>query len=199
MKQGAGNISRQKLHKQKAPQPQYSYHQMPLNIFIDQVESGTIDQGIYDQFVYAIKDTEEIYFEKLTKELNILTTKYECVQTAVKALEFGHDAQIWAILQQVLPGIRDTDTLQIILNRSQLLVQQMELKKAELERIRPVAEFQTADRKYFIHLMIQVELFKKAQLDKFKITVQEFAENIVWMRETNQQVALELKKAHAGK
>lgn len=172
---------------------------MPLNEFINQVADGTIDPLVYEEFADAIKDSEQSYYEILCKEINILESKYLCIQLGVKYMEVVENISKEAYeemrnqLKKILP-IRDNDSLQVILGRSVRLVTELEEKKAELEKIKPTSEGEVADRKYFTHVIIQLTKFYKFQIDKFKTSVAEFAEMIIDMRETNKAIEMQLNK-----
>jgi hypothetical protein len=196
MRLGNGSSSGQISPSRKAYPTLLSYHTIPLNVFIDQVEDRTIDKIIYEEFLFAIRDTEQNYYMRLVKEINILEAKYHMVELIVTRLAIKESDEIRKILAQVLP-VRATDSLQVIVTRSRRFLQEIEIKKAELERLQPVAEHGQADRKYFTHLIIQVTKHLKVQIDKYKVTAFEFGEMIIDMREHYNQLKKEIANKNA--
>lgn len=174
----------------------WSYHNLPLNKFIDSIEIGLPDETIYNQFFEAIKDKQQRYISKLIRDINLMQTKHNVVKTAVVyfriAAKIGmteFDADIIAILKQHI-NIRPGDNADIILARAGKFLTDLELKKHELNRLSPPAgdEGAKVDRSFFTHLLIQVGKHMKYYIDKASVTVAEFADMINDMREEQEQL-----------
>lgn len=178
----------------------WCFHTLPLSVFIDQIENGTVDEDIYNEFFDTIKDKEARYIKKLVESINLLQTKFNLAQVSIKYFEILQliegekpDQDVMKILCSYL-AIRPTDGLQIILTRSKRILSDIDLKKTELKKITPPLSGKKADRKYFSHLIIQVTKHLKAPVNKKETTVGEFAEMVIDLRDTREQ---EQKQANA--
>ncbi len=177
-----------------SPSP-WSYHTLPLNLFIEQVDNGTVDQSIYEQFLDAIKDKEQSYIQKLIKEINLLDVAYSCAQLCIQYYEQINDPEVFNVIVKLVPLARTTDTLELILTRSKKMLTDLELKKKELDNIMPEGGGSLKpDRKYFSQLTLQLSKHLKFQIDKRNTTVAEFADMIVDLRETAEAMDREMNK-----
>ena len=177
----------------------YDYHTMPLNIFIERVDNGTIDEGIYNEFLNAIKDKEQSYIQKLIKEINLLEARYVFSQTAIRYYEQINDPEIFSVIIQLVTSAQRTDTLQMIVTRTGKMLTELENKKRELETILPKEAGQKHDRKYFTHLILQASKHLKYQINKKETSVEDFAEIIIDMRATYEALEKEFKKSKNAK
>jgi len=174
---------------QPASPIQWSYHSLPLNLFIDQVEDGTVQPDIYNTFFESIKDKQQKYITKLIQKINLAQSKYDLIKTAVTyfqaAKQLGvveFDAEVLNVLKQHI-NIRDTDSADTILSRAAKFLTDLELLKHELNKISPPTEDGVkVDRSFFTHLIIAVSKHMKAFIDKRLVSVGEFAEMINDMR-----------------
>lgn len=167
----------------------YTFHSLPLNLFIEQIESGEVDKGIFDNFFYTIRDKQQSYIKKLTNEINILESKYNCILFGIKTMEIGgRDDEMIKIIQTWIPISKD-ETFKMMYSRSKSLIQQADLKRTELERIVPKGEGVKADRDFFDFMIVEVSKQLKFQLDQFKTTVSIFARYINDMREQNERLS----------
>jgi hypothetical protein len=185
---------------------QWSYHNLPLSVFIDQIESGKVSTEIYEQFFEAIKDKQQKYIAKLVQKINILESKYTLIMCAITYFECckrmgisEFDADIMEIIKQHI-NIKDNDTVDVILSRAQKFITDLELLRHELEKISPKGgEGIKADRSYFTHLIIAVSKHMKSFIDKRVVTVAEFAEMINDLRSENEEVSKQIKsRNHAS-
>lgn len=153
---------------------------MPLSVFLDTFNEHLL---IYEEFFNAIKDKQGRYINKLIDDINLLQTKYALAQLAIKYMELTNerDAEVMSVLSSYL-AIRPTDGLKIILTRSRKLLSDIDLKRKELERISPKADGSKVDRKYFTRLIVQVQKHFKIIIIKKEVTVAEFAEMIIDLR-----------------
>lgn len=153
---------------------------MPLSVFLDTFNEHPL---IYEEFFNAIKDKQGRYINKLIDDINLLQTKYALAQLGIKYMELTNerDVDIMKVLGNYL-AIRSTDGLKIILTRSRKLLSDIDLKRKELERISPKTDGSKVDRKYFTHLIVQVQKHFKIIIIKKEVTVAEFAEMIIDLR-----------------
>lgn len=168
-----------------------SSHNLPLNDFIDQIEAGTVDQDIYNEFFESIKDKQQKYISKLIQKINLAQSKYDLIMTATVyfkvAIQLGVtnlDKDVIAVLKQHI-NVRDNDSVDVILSRAQKFLTDLELLKHELNKISPpTEEGAKVDRSFFTHLIIAVVKHMKCGfLDKRLVMVAEFSCMINDMRE----------------
>ena len=191
---GNGDMSSLNPQSQTGSHLPWSYHTLPLNLFIEQVDNGTVDQLIYDEFLHAIKDKEQSYIQRLVKEINILEVKYMAAQVAIQYYDKINDPKIFEVIVQMVVSAQKTDTLELIYTRSKKMLTDLDLKKADLEAVLSKNESGKVDRKYFSHLTLHVSKHLGYQVDKRNTTVAEFADMIVDMRETSELMQNEIKK-----
>jgi hypothetical protein len=191
------------VNLQQASHIQQLYHSILLSDFINQVEAGTYNVEVYNRFFEDIRDKQGRYIAKLVKEITILETKYNIIAlsvtyfSALKQLGGSElDKDIFAIVSQHI-NIRPTDSIEVILSRSTKFITDLEIKKQELERIKPT-EGVKVDRSYFTHLVIAVSKHMKCFIDKKQITVAEFAEMINDLRLEVEEVE-KMNKRQTGK
>lgn len=162
----------------------WSFHTLPLSVFFRQIDDGTVDEDIYNEFFDAIKDREGRYIKKLIKEINLLQVKFSLCQAGIVYMELTdeRDEDIMKVLAKYL-AIRPVDTLKIILTRSRKLLSDIDFKQKELTRISPKGDGTKVDRKYFSHLIVQVQKHLKITIIKKETVVGEFAEMIIDLRD----------------
>lgn len=177
---------------QASPLP-YTFHSLPLNVFIDQIEAGTVDQSIYDNFFYTIRDKQQNYIDKQIKEINLLEAKYNHIMLGIKIMESeGMDEQILKVIKGHI-SINMKDSLSIIYAKSKKLIIDADIKKKELERIIPKEKGGKADRDFFDFLIFEVSKYLRFQIDIYKTTVSQFARMINSMREAGEAAQKQIK------
>lgn len=208
-KQESGNSLTTKQQLQKELSQKWSYHSILLGDFIEQVISGTVDQDIYSEFIYAIKDKEQQYADKLMKDINLLESKYNQAMTIVKYFEcieklrtynseFVHEdeEQVWKLLISLIP-VRKGEKLQVIATRCARLLNEIENKKAELNQVNKVSSGSTkADRTYFNRMIVTVQVsLKIPTINRKETLLCEFVELYIVMREQQEYLERELNKS----
>ena len=160
---------------------QFTYHNIPLNIFIDQCCDGIIEKEILEQFLYDTRSTEQSYIHKLATDILILDSKFSMIEAAVTYLDLAikngiekRDADIMAVLKQHI-AINDEMPLRIIYAKAKRFLTDIEVKKAEYDKIANKDEGVKDFRKYFAHLVISVQGHNKYQINKNETTAYEFA------------------------
>ena len=172
----------------------WTYWTLPLNLFIEQIQDGTVDELIYLQFLDGIKDKEQSYIQKLAKEVNGLEVVYSTVQLAIRYYEQINDPEVFAVIIHFVPGAQTTDSLEMIGTRSRKMLLDLDLKRKELKEITNTDKRSIPDYAFFTQLTLQVSKHLKFQIDKSKTTVAEFAAMIHDLRQTNDHIERELKK-----
>lgn len=164
----------------------YTYHSLPLNLFIEQVCNKTIDPIILEQFFESIKDKQSKYIKKLEKEINILEIKFNCIQTSVMYLEkFPGDIEVLSVIRTFIL-VNTNDSLGIMLTRAKSFIVDAKTKRMELDRIQSGQNSREPDHKYFNQLLVSVGQHMGFQVNKKETTVSEFAEMINNLIETNE-------------
>ena len=182
-----------------------------LNKFIvcicDQNYSGLIKKGtapanqlqkawnkIYDEYLTIIKDKEQSYLMQLTKEVYLLEFKINIINTIVTSLSIQYDPEIlkelkrWApVWGQFNPGDEEKylQELQTVINQNKRLIIELDSKSKELNDLIP-KEKTNVTREYFDKLIWKLSLYAKHQINKYTISVSEFAEGLADMRMMNE-------------
>lgn len=183
----AGNIS--KHHKTPEPiQCPYTYHNFPLNLFIDQVCDGNIDKDIFRQFIDETKSSEQAYIQKLVTDINILDTKFTLMNACVTYLDIlqndlskERDPEVMAVIKLHI-AVNDEMPLRIIYAKAKRFLTDIENKKSEFDRVANAKQGIKDWRVYFTHLVVNVQSYVKYQISKKETTVAEFAAMINDMR-----------------
>ena len=163
-------------------------------------------ESIYEQYVDALKDKDQMYILKLTKKINALEFDIKLIQLCIKRLSVEFSADVLAALKKVIPvpGKFNPDDaeqyakdLSIAVTRSKSLILEIENKKGELSRVTPKKASEKMDRTAFDALIIRISKYMQFKVDKKKTTVSEFVQMIVDMREVAEAMEMEsLKSKH---
>jgi hypothetical protein len=178
-----GNIAQENMPT--AYPTKWSFHNLPLSLFIDQIEYNTVDADIYAQFFDAIKDKEQAYLMKLIKEINLLESKFNLVYLSVEYFKtmkliagMEPEQEVMDLLSQHIT-IRSTDTIDMILSRAKRFITDLGIKRQELDKIMPKNTGQAPDRNYFNHWLNTISKYYQCYVDEKIITVGRFAGMIV--------------------
>lgn len=186
-----GNIAC--THNPRDCRCKWSFHNIPLDVFIERVDNKTIDADIESEFFDAIKDKSQAYIAKLIKRINELSMLFGICNAAIKYINISElasvprDEEVMKILKEKL-GAKNIDSVKLLETKSKAFLAEKQLKETELKRIMPEQTGQPANRKYFSHLLLQVSKHLKYQVNKKETTASEFADMIIDMRETFDQV-----------
>jgi hypothetical protein len=198
--------------KKEESQNKVTYGNIMLHDFIEQVENETIDQSIYDEFIFKIKDKEQTHIAKLLKDINILQTRYNNVMLIVHKLDIERKIKllnpkieipdsdwVWKILMNMIP-CRKGEALNIIIVRSNKLLEEKKVKEMELKQLQPVTDGrQRADKNYFNRIIVAVATYHKIQIIRKTQLLCEFVEMLLMMREQQEHLEQELKKQNHGR
>lgn len=176
----------------------------PLDEFLEEYLI-TIWESIYEQFLDGMENREGIHVYKLHGKINYLNFTYKLIHLCVKYLQMAYDPEILDLLK---PHIRVTgqfnpddkpsyfQDLQVILNRAQRMLLDIENKKAELavieKRQKPAEK---ATRKQFDQLIAQVSIYAKFHIDKKIVTVSEFIEYYVARKQNYEALEEQYEKS----
>lgn len=192
--------------------------QLPLDRFIScicdsdlshLIISGTATQDelehtwgrIYEQYIDAIQDKEQMYILKVSGQINAMELDLKIIQLCVRRLEQQYSEEIVKELRKVLPTVGSFNqddieqyrkSLSLAITRSKALILQIETKKGELAKLMPKHPGDRVDRKYFDTVLVKLSKHMQFRVDRSKISVSEFTQMIVDMREAAQQLELEL-------
>jgi hypothetical protein len=149
---------------------------------------------IYDEYLSIIKDKEQSYVMQLTKEVYLLEFKINIINTIVTSLSIRPDVEILKELKRWIPVWGEfnpgdekkyLEELQLVINQSKRLVIDLQSKTEELNDLIP-KEKTNVTRDYFDKLIWQLSKYAKHQINKYTITVSEFAEGLADMRMMNE-------------
>jgi hypothetical protein len=188
-------------------EPDITYHNILVHDFEEQVLNETIDPLIWEEFADKLKNTEQRYLGKLLREINVLQNNYDLVMLVIQEIklhrriksirpevELPNLDEIWKVLMNIIP-VRKTDTPEIIGARSKKLMEQINMKRAEIKRIQPIAQGGgKLDRSYFTKMIANVSTYHKMQINKRVMLLSEFVEYILIMREQQQEMEKEIQK-----
>lgn len=164
----------------------WSYLNIPLDVFIKSVCDKSIDPDIKEQFFDSIKDKQYKYIQKLTKEINILEIKYNCIQTSVMYLEKNPgDIEVLAVIKTFIL-INATDSIGVILSRGKRFLTEADTKREELKRITAGIDGKEPDEKYFNQLTISVGQHMGYHINRKETLANEFADMVNNLIETNE-------------
>ena len=147
--------------------------------------------NIYSEYIDCVKDTEQIYISKLSKDINVLTTKLNLIALVVERLSIKHDADIVAELRKVIsvpgdfnPANRDAykKDLERVVSLSKTLYMQREEKRAEMSRLMPMEGTGKIDHSHFDALIVQISKYMKFQINRRQIFVGEFVAMMIDLR-----------------
>lgn len=188
------------------PPPEVSYETILLHDFVEAVDKHSVDPGIYDEFVFKIKDKDQTYISKLLKEINVLQHKYDLVRLIVHRfvlearirqiapdMKLPDQRDVWKVLISIIPA-RKTDSSTVILARAGKLLEQMKIKQMELDQLQAVTKGQKADRNYFNRVIAAVGVYHKIQINRMIMLLSEFVEYYLLMREQQAHIEQEIKK-----
>ena len=163
-------------------------------------------ETIYEQYVDALKDKDQMYILKLTKQINALEFDIKLIQLCIKRLSVEHSPEVLAALKKIIlvKGSFNPDDaeqyakdLSVAVTRSKSLILEIENKKGELNRITPKKASDKMDRTAFDALIVRISKYMQFKVDKKETTVSEFVQMIVDMREVAEAMEMEsLKSKH---
>lgn len=156
---------------------------------------------IYEQYIDCIQDTEQKHLIKLSREINILTTKLNLINLIIERLNVKHSDEILHALRQLInvPGKFDANDreqyakdLKVAISLSKMLYVQLQEKEHELGKIMPTKAGKI-ERSHFDALIINVSKYMKFQINRREITVGEFIAMMIDMRNSVNRMQRELK------
>lgn len=167
--------------------------------------TGNVEEvwnNMYAEYLDLIKDKDQTYKMKLIKEIEVLSLKLSKIQLIVtilsEQLKLKHagievvDEKL--LLEKLKKEISITgkfdmndakeymNSLNMIINRAKRWIVEIENKKSELEKLKPKDGEGVVDRAHFDGLLIKLSKYMQFHVDKLKITVSEFINMIVDMR-----------------
>ncbi len=177
---------------------------------IPEITLTQVWESIYEHFIDGVQDSEGQKKTKLIGKINHLAFTYELIQLAAKFLAEAYHPDIIKTLQKHIRVTGKFDwtnreeylqDVQIILNRAQGILADIENKKIELKMISKGAEtVEKVTRKQFDQLITQVSIYAKFHIDKKVVTVSEFIEYYTSRRESFEALEESYNKAsNAGR
>ena len=166
-------------------------------------------ENIYTEYVDAMKDKEQKYLLRLTKEINLLQFKLVMIDSIVRTIATEYhltqkcdQKQIEQLKKYInVTGkfnpedaesyVRDLET--VIANSKRLLTE-YETKKIEYEKLVPKNSKTKIDKKYFDDILTQLSKHMKSIIDPKNITVGFFVSMMNDMRNEIDRIEKELKK-----
>jgi hypothetical protein len=172
--------------------------------FVLTAELGKVWTDIHEAFLDGMKDKEGIHKLRLVGKINHLQFVYEHIHLCVKYLSIAYDPEVVAYLQaHVMVGVLNPEdavgyinSLQIILNRAQMILFQIQEKQAELKVIQGSEKpGEKTTRKHFDQLIAGVSIYAKFHINKKEISVSEFIEYYTARREHFEAMEKEYSKS----
>ena len=166
-------------------------------------------ENIYTEYVEAMKDKEQKYLLRLTKEINLLQCKLVMIDTIIRtiAIEFqlSHTCdhkQINALRKYInVSGKFDPEDavsyardLEMVIANSKRLLIEYQTKKLEYEKLVPVNSKTKVDKKYFDDILTQLSKHMKSIIDPKNTTVGFFVSMMNDMRNEIDRIEKELRK-----
>jgi hypothetical protein len=184
-----------------------TYNNITLDAFIEGVLSSSIDNKIYEEFVFHIRNTEQTYILTLTKKITTLQYKYDILLYIIKWLEAvekfkkshpdviikQEEEEIWKVLMNIVPA-RRTDSAETLIARGSRILAEKKTKEMELKDLQSVTEGGQADSSYFSRMISYVAVYHKIQINRKTMLLSEFVEYILIMREQQQHAQHEIQK-----
>lgn len=152
--------------------------------------------AIQSDFNEAMKDKEGAYKIKLLSQINKLQFDYELIHLCINFLQVAYDKEVVDILRKhtlIMTDFNPEDqeqyfhNLQILINRSQKLLLDIDNKKAELA-VLDKEDNQKIEPKQFDRLVAQVSIYAKFHINKKEVTLSEFLEYYSSMRTHYQEL-----------
>jgi len=165
-----------------------------------EIELQAAWETIYEQYIDALKDKDQMYILKLTKQINALEFDIKLIQLCIKRLSVEHSPEVLSQLKKVIsvPGKFNPEDaeqyakdLSVAITRSKSLILDIENKKGELSRITPKNASEKMDRGSFDGLIVKISKYMHFRVDKKQTTVSEFVQMVVDMRETAESMEME--------
>lgn len=155
------------------------------NDFVLTPEVIAVWEPIHEAFLDGMKDKEGLYKIRLMGKINHLEFNYQLIQLCIKFLSQAYDKEVVEIMQRIVrvgdfnPENMDSyrNDCQVVLNRAQMLLIQIEEKRAELAVIhKDETPGQKTTRKQFTQLITAVSIYTKFHINAKEIMVDEFIE-----------------------
>ena len=208
----------------KLPSPETTpspvlYHtlsQVPLDILIDCLCDGQTEKliisgsptakelqqawdEIYDDFVFKMQDEDARYVSGLVRELNILRTNINIVETIVKFLEFLFTAPFTVTIDDLVEKLNKYTGEQFLFDQSdkkqcyrllevalastkQWYVEAENIKLQINHSISNTENHGALDRDYFDHLLVALSIHQKFKVNRRETTGGEFVVMIQTLR-----------------
>ena len=165
--------------------------------------------NIYSEYVTAMKDKEQKYLIRLTKEINLLQLKISTITAIVNVMEVEYqmfnkyDEKLVEELKKymVITGkfdIRNAqqfthDLATVVANLNRMLTE-YETKKIEYDKLVPKNSKTKVDKRYFDDILTQLSKHMKTIVDPKNTTVGFFVSMMNDMRAEIARIELEMRK-----
>lgn len=166
-------------------------------------------ENIYTEYVEAMKDKEQKYLLRLTKEINLLQCKLVMIDTIVRTIAAEYQLTQTCDPKQIdnlrkyinVTGKFDPEDaisyardLEMVIANSKRLLIEFETKKIEYEKLVPKNSKTKVDKKYFDDILTQLSKHMKSIIDPKNITVGFFVSMMNDMRSEIERIEKELRK-----
>lgn len=171
-----------------------NYHVLVKKNGVSEKEIKKAWDKIYDEYLNIIKDREQFYVMTLAKEISLIEFKITAINLCITFLSVKKDEDVLNALKKLIPIYGQFDQnneekyindLQSVINQSKRFIIELESKNIELNKLIPEDKSKVT-RDYFDQIIWQLSKFTKYHIDKYKITVSEFARGMADMRSMNE-------------
>ncbi len=183
-------------------------------LVLDHAEHSAVDlykawENIYTEYVEAMKDKEQKYLLRLTKEINLLQYRITAINIIIQVMDVEyqifkrHDKKMIEELKRYMPvkgqfnpedAASFTRDLELIVANSKRLMIEYETKKIEYDKLVPMNSKVRVDKKHFDDIITQLSKHMKSIINPKEITVSLFVSIMNDMRSEIDRIEKELRK-----
>jgi len=167
-------------------------------------------ESIYSEYVNAMKDKEQKYLLRLTKEINLLQYRITAINTIIQVMDMEYrvfkrrDEKMIVELKKYMvvtgqfnpeDAVSYMRDLEVIMANARRLMTEYETKQIEYDKLVPVNSKVKVDKKHFDDIITQLSKHMKSLINPKEITVSLFVSMMNDMRTEIDRIEKELRKA----